>query len=196
MNLTIVMSDIRDWFSVLRSRILALVAPLVDAEPVPTDQPSREQLIEELLAIERRDRGEAAAYQSRLANIGKELQTAEQRVVRLHREINVEHGRRMAHGFERDARLNKIRAELAASCPVQVDAFLEKVHAEIDHLQRPQNVGPDVTDRLTNLRRVRQEAEALRTSPLPMADLLTALRHLEKSVPVAKEHTSSLVAAH
>jgi len=174
---------------------IAALCPVEDDEPIPEGQPSnREQIIAELLEIERCDRDQAAAYQSRLDSLGKELQTAQQRVAKLHREIDVEHGQWMTLRFGRDARINRLRSALAAGCPTEVDELLERIGEEIESLQRTRSMEARVAERLTVLIRARQEAEALKMAPV--ADVLASLRQLERDIfNVKQEHRRELVAA-
>ncbi len=188
--MTIRMDPVRDWVSMLRGRLLASWRPANEAEPVPEDQRThRGRLIAELLAVQARDEKESAVRRQRMEDLGRTLQAVETPVARLREKIAVEHGRQMRDSFESDVRISKLRAALADCAPTAIDTLLERVSEEIEHWQRQQDVGPGVADRLTNLRRVRTQAEALRTAPIAMAALMTELRRLEKSLPdESREH--------
>lgn len=197
MNYTILMNDVRNWFDMVRARILVLMYQAEDTEPMPEDQHShRERLIAELLALQTRDEKEAVESRQRMEGLGETLRGVETRAAKLREEMNGEHGRQMMRRFDSDARINKIRTALADCAPMAIDTLMGRVNEEIEHLQRSRSMDKQVSNRLAELRKIRDRANDLRVSPLPMADLLTTLRHLERSVPIARERTSSLMAAH
>ena len=187
--------------NVLRALLTTIAAfwqPVISAEPTPDHPPStREQMIEELLAIEQQGRVEAVASRRRLDALGAELQATERHRATQHHEIEVEQGHRMQRSFETDARLTRVRKDLAAAAPIQLSAFVESVTAEIERLCLTHSMEEAVTGRLNALRHAREHAEILRTAPLPMATILTELGRLEQRVAdKPRESRHQLVAGH
>ena len=103
---------------------------------------------------------------------------AEKPVTELRAKLAGEIQRQFAESIQVGAELDKLRNALSAGCPGQVDAFLEKLKEEVEHIQRMCSVEPSVSRRLALLRRTRGQVEALRTAPLATADLLTEVRRL------------------
>ena len=188
------MDIFREWSTIVSNAWAAFGRPLVVADPMPEEQQThREQRIAELLALET-DSLEAIERRQRIILLTNSVREAETHAAKLREELAIEHGQQQAHSFAVDTQANKIRAELAASCPAALDNFLDRVNTEIERCRKihlPESMSHQLAElrqRLAELCHIREEANALRIAPLPIADILTKLRHLE--------HTSGLVAAH
>lgn len=126
---------------------------------------------------------ETAARSQQIQALEASLREARARVRELCEELETLYHHGMVESLRSDMAQNRLHAELAASCPVAVQTFLEKISAEIEHWQRAHHMSPSVGRRLEALQRAREQAEALQRAPLTSATILTGLQSIERSLP-------------
>lgn len=176
---------LRDWSTALWARWVAYVEHTVQSSaPQPEDrQPHRWQLIARLSALQAEHAAATAARNRQILTLERSFQENQIRARELASELDNLYSHRMADSLRVGAAEADLRDQLAACCPVAVEAFLEQVSREIEHWRRAQNMEASVRSRLSALMRAREQAEALRCAPVPAADILTELRRLEAGLP-------------
>lgn len=162
-------------------------SPWRSVPATPTQPSDRERLIARLLDLEAQSAVEAAARTEKIEHLTESLREAEARVLDLRHDLRGVHEEQLAASFRTGAELDRLRTELAASCPSAVNVFLEKVSAEIERLQHASNITPELIHRLEGLRAARAQAAALRCAPLTAAEVLNALQRIERHVPQATD---------
>ena len=176
------MKIFRDWYATQRARWAAYWVP---AERPEAQRSHREQIIDRLTKLQAQSNTKSAARQQRIGALNAAIVQAQSRVDELLVEFQNLKNEQLADSFRIGTEIDRLRAELASSCPHGLEKLLEQVNMEIEQAQRTSTMEPKIINRLTTLRRVREQAVTLRTAPIPMAETLTQLKRLEHDIMVA-----------
>ncbi len=179
-----------------------IVKPAKPAEPMPLD---RAQRFERLATLEAQRTAEHDALQIALVGIGAEVSAARSIISGCEQRAAAVLAADRLKGITIDAEMDRLNMQIRETAPISIELFISEVDSELarwrhaeadtrhdgsdrDYLKLTKtprflsNAG-SIKRRVAALQQARQRAIELQVEPLSTADIVAALRQLEKSFP-------------